>query len=60
MNEDHIQQLKEKYDKLLEVGVWDAELPTTSTKQANAQLLTMCGINFEPVFDIKRLQGDNE
>jgi len=43
-NEITIKGLEGRYNGLMEMGVFDASLPTTSCKQATAQLLTMCDI----------------
>lgn len=38
-------------------GEFDGEVPTTSTKQATAHLVTLLGIEFDPVFSLEALTG---
>jgi len=54
-DEDHLLALQEKYESHTKTE-FDASLPTTSAKQATANLLTLCGIDFDPVFDLNRLE----
>jgi len=45
------QEYDTRFNKLEEWGLFDAQLPTTSTKQATANILAM--LNIKPTFDFK-------
>lgn len=47
-------KLVKEYEKLNEDGAFDAAVPTTSAKQATANLLTTCGLEFDPIFDVSK------
>lgn len=47
-NEEKMRLTNELYELYERRGYFDAMLPTTSTKQAQVHLLSMCGIDFDP------------
>eukprot|EP01126_Amoeba_proteus_P049053 TRINITY_DN5710_c0_g1_i6.p1 TRINITY_DN5710_c0_g1~~TRINITY_DN5710_c0_g1_i6.p1 ORF type:complete len:196 (+),score=22.85 TRINITY_DN5710_c0_g1_i6:435-1022(+) len=51
---ERLQKIEASYLKFSKVDTFDASLPTTSSKQATANLLTLCGIDFDPVFDVSK------
>lgn len=53
-----MEKLVKSYENLDEEGWFDAGLPTTSGKQATANLLTVCGLHFDPIFDLSQITAD--
>jgi len=53
-DQNTLKGLLSQYEELVGKGMFDAKLPTTSTKQATAQLLTMCDIGMKDLsnFDV--------
>eukprot|EP01125_Pyxidicula_operculata_P020644 TRINITY_DN7673_c0_g1_i2.p1 TRINITY_DN7673_c0_g1~~TRINITY_DN7673_c0_g1_i2.p1 ORF type:complete len:260 (+),score=20.73 TRINITY_DN7673_c0_g1_i2:33-812(+) len=51
---------EQKYIELQEKGIFEGSLPTTSSKQATANLLTLCGVDFNPVFDTSTLKMQHD
>jgi hypothetical protein len=49
-----------RYEDLKNESYFDASLPTTSSKQATANLLTLCGLHFDPVFDIEKFKMESK
>jgi hypothetical protein len=39
------------YQQLLDAGKFDSSIATTSAKQATAQILKICGVEFQSVFE---------
>lgn len=58
-DEPTIQKKRTLYETYYKEGLLDASLPTTSTKQATANLLTMAGVKFDPVWNLDSLRAAN-